>query len=263
MSITKAVLLTLLIVAIEYSIQAISFIGFDVSGFSYDFDHLFGITLILCRVIAYTTVLYFFWTKDLIKSKIQIQGFDPKIFIYLILMTLGLRFMGEPFWDYNQIFRAAEFSFYSFDGITLQFIYRSILTLVLAPVLEELFFRKFLISKLLEKYRKVTAILTSATLFAAIHWETVLNLIPAFFFGIIGGIIFLKTKKIIYLILLHFLYNLLGLIIIVNWFNYSEVIQWLNYGILYWSLFVFGIFITLFVLRQIPSQVRNHVYPVQ
>ena len=260
MSITKAFLLTLLITVIESAIQVISFIGLDITGLSYEFEHVYGITIILCRIIAYTTVFYFFWRKNVEISKIELPVFKPKILIYLLLMTLGFRFIGEPFWDFNSIFRSAEITLYSFDGFNAQFFYRTFSILVIAPVLEELFFRKFLITKLLKKYSKVTAVVVSALLFSAIHWESVSNLLPTFIFGIIGGIFFIKTKRISYLILVHFLYNFLGMIINVNSVFYSEVIHWLNYGILYWSLFLFGIFVVLFALRLITND-RSLIAP--
>lgn len=254
MSILKAVLLTLLITLIEAAIQLISFIGYKHIGFSSGFEHLYGITIILCRIVAYATVFFFFWRKHMSSKKIKLPDFKPKILSYLILMTLGLRFIGEPFWDFNQIFRSAEITFYTFDGIDPKLIYHSISILIIAPLLEELFFRKFLITKLLERYSRPVTLMVSALLFSAIHWETITNLIPTFIFGIIGGYIFLKTKRIDHLIFLHFLYNFLSLIIRVNWKPYSEVIQWLDYGVLYWSFFVFGIFITLFALKLISSK---------
>jgi uncharacterized protein len=257
MSIIKAFLLTLLITLIEAAIQLISFVGFDQAGFSKGFEHLYGITIILCRIIAYATVFYFFWRKKP-SNDFQKWHFKPIILLYLILMTFGLRFIGEPFWDFNQIFRNADIALYQFDGVNTKFIYRNISALIIAPVLEELFFRKFLITKLLQKHRKATALIVSALLFSAIHWETVTNLIPAFIFGIIGGMIFLKTRKIGYLILLHFLYNFLGMLVHINTEAYSEVIQQLNFGIFYWVLFVLGIFITLFALQRIPDM-RNSI----
>lgn len=170
-----------------------------------------------------------------------------------MLMTFGLRLIGEPFWDFSHIFRSAELTLYSFDGVDTGFVYRSISILIVAPILEELFFRKFLITRLLQKYSKMTALVVSAALFSSIHWETLNNLIPAFIFGIIGGIIYIKTRRISYLIFLHFLYNFLSLTITVKSEIYSDIIQWLNFGILYWSLFFFGIVLTLFALKSIPT----------
>lgn len=253
MSITKAFLLTLLITLIELAVQFISYISYDIIEFSSGLDHLFGIAIILSRIIAYGIVFYFFWKKDFNLNRIHVPDFKSKILIYLILMTLGLRFIGEPFWDFKHIFGSAEILFYQFEGVDPDFFYRSISTLLIAPIVEELFFRKFLISRLIKKYSKHTALIVSAILFAAIHWETLSNLVPAFIFGIIGGTIYLKTRKISYLILLHFLYNFLGMIISINGELYSDVILWLNYGILYWSFFLLGIIVTLVALRQIPG----------
>ena len=78
MSIKKAFLLTLLITLIEYTIQAISFIAFDVIEISYHTEHLFGITIILCRIIAYATVFCFFWSKSFSNFRIKSSDFNLK-----------------------------------------------------------------------------------------------------------------------------------------------------------------------------------------
>ena len=59
------------------------------------------------------------------------------------------------------------------------------------------------------------------------------------------------------MISLHFLYNFLGMLISVNGIYYTGFIYWLNYGVLYWGLFVFGILLTLFALKKIPSEAKN------
>ena len=85
-------------------------------------------------------------------------------------MTIGLRLLGEPFWDFNQIFRSAEINLYQFEGIDANFIYRITSTLLIAPVLEELFFRKFLLSELNKKYSKFH----SALCFSALCFSTII-----------------------------------------------------------------------------------------
>ncbi|MBS3738464.1 MAG: CPBP family intramembrane metalloprotease [Psychroflexus sp.] len=52
------------------------------------------------------------------------------------------------------------------------------------------------------------SIVLSSLLFSLIHWEKLNNLIPTLLFGIISGLIFIKTQRIVYSILMHFLFNL-------------------------------------------------------
>ena len=82
---------------------------------------------------------------------------------------------------------------------------------ILAPILEELVFRKLLCNKLLplgEGY----AILLSAAVFALFHGN--LYQIPyAFTVGLVLGLVYVKTGKLIYTVIYHALMNLLGSVV--------------------------------------------------
>ena len=156
----------------------------------------------LSFIVAYLLIFKFFWKPKLnIKEALNIKNYNLKFLPYLILIVIGLQFLDKPFWDLGKIwnyFSYSEFenNFSSFKGFSPAFFYNSLSVLIISPILEELFFRKFLLQKLLAKNSVKTGILISSLCFAIIHVETPFNLIPTFIFGIISSIIYIKTKKI-------------------------------------------------------------------
>ncbi len=258
MKIAKAILLTILLVLLEMGIQLLFYVLFDTQISSENGGHVLGTALVTARIVAYSTIFYFFWKPHREKYLSLPKKIDLFIILFLFLIILGTEFINRPFADLDRLFTKTPANF-SFSGFSIYKIYTSFTALILAPVLEEMFFRKFLLKKLLEKNVFLTALLTSSLLFSLIHWETPLNLIPAFLFGIISGIIFLKTGRIFYSILLHFLYNAFGLMLFIYADLYADWLNWLNFGIMYWSLFIFGIILTLIAIRLIPSVKRKNL----
>ncbi len=83
-----------------------------------------------------------------------------------------------------------------------------IYSVVIAPVVEELIFRKLLISKTI-RYGQFVSVLLSALFFSLFHG----NLYQIFYAFVLGGIFaytYVKTGKIIYTIIMHFTINLTG-----------------------------------------------------
>lgn len=79
---------------------------------------------------------------------------------------------------------------------------------ILAPIFEELVFRKFIIDRT-AKYGEGTAILVSALSFALFHGN--LNQFAyAFSLGLFWGFIYIKTRKIKYTICIHMVINFMG-----------------------------------------------------
>jgi hypothetical protein len=82
--------------------------------------------------------------------------------------------------------------------------------IVVAPVVEELFFRGFVFAGLRERYGWVTAALVSSALFAAIHLQP-LAIPPVFIMGTIFAILYQRSGSIWPAILMHLATNALGL----------------------------------------------------
>ena len=83
-----------------------------------------------------------------------------------------------------------------------------LLSVVLAPIFEELVFRYAVIGYI-RRYGEWNAIIVSALIFALIH-ENIFQFFYAFAVGIIFGYVYVYTRKLIYSIILHCTFNFFG-----------------------------------------------------
>lgn len=97
---------------------------------------------------------------------------------------------------------------------------------VCAPVMEELLFRKAIIDRI-AKYGEGVAIVVSGIMFGLFHGN--LNQFSyAFVLGIFFGFIYIKTRNIIYSIILHMITNFLGSVVgtlVIKVSGYMEITQ--------------------------------------
>jgi len=84
----------------------------------------------------------------------------------------------------------------------LNLIFSLIGTVILAPIFEEIVFRKQLIEVLLIRTKPFCAILISSLLFAFVHLS-INDCVALFFWGLIFGIVYYKSKAIENSVLLH------------------------------------------------------------
>jgi len=82
------------------------------------------------------------------------------------------------------------------------------ITVIAAPIFEELMFRKFVIDRTL-KYGEITSVLISSLLFSLMH-HNLYQIFYAFGLGFIFGIVYLKTGKLRHTIALHMGINIIG-----------------------------------------------------
>ncbi|WP_225742778.1 CPBP family intramembrane glutamic endopeptidase [Marinilactibacillus sp. Marseille-P9653] len=93
---------------------------------------------------------------------------------------------------------------------TPSFLYLLPLTVIAAPIVEEVFFRGVLMNKWSEKYGVWKGILFSSIIFMIIHFNSLF--FPQLILGFLCAVVYTKTKKLIYPILTHALYNLIVII---------------------------------------------------
>lgn len=86
---------------------------------------------------------------------------------------------------------------------------RSIYSLFLIPVLEELCFRIIIINKFKGRMNQWIIITGTALLFGVIHTSSIYAMISMVCFGFISGYLYIKSKNGFLLILIHSLYNML------------------------------------------------------
>jgi len=94
---------------------------------------------------------------------------------------------------------------------------------VIAPIVEEVFFRGFLFQGLRERYGWTTAMWLSAVIFAVAHLDLVV-LIPTFILGCLLAYIFHRSNSIWPGVILHFLVNTFGLLGAYFASNYQNLI---------------------------------------
>ena len=257
MNILKALLLTLLLIIIFSLPQAgvyylLEWVELKNETIS---KHIY-FPMIMSFLIAYLTIFYFFWKpRPGFKTVINFNKLKVSLIPSLLIIVIGFGFAGQPFWDIEKIFHHYQDSslkpLYEYHfKLTPYFFYHTFTTLVIAPIFEELFFRKFLFKKLLQKNNLNLSIIISSLCFALIHFETPDNLIPTFFAGVISCLIYYKTKRIEYSIILHFSNNLLVSIFNIFGESYFTWLYDLKFDFTYWTLFVFGILVIILGVKK-------------
>ena len=86
-----------------------------------------------------------------------------------------------------------------------------VLTVLIAPIFEELIFRKCILDRT-AVYGEKTALLFSSICFALIHGN-LYQLFYAFGLGMIFGYIYLRSGKVIYSIVMHIIVNFIGMVV--------------------------------------------------
>lgn len=116
----------------------------------------------------------------------------------------------------------------------------SIYTVILAPIFEEIIFRKILCGKMI-KYGEGVAIVTSALMFGLFHGN--LNqFFYAFFMGFFFAYIYVKTGNIKYTIILHMMVNALGSLVSVLVIENLDIETTLGLaGMAVWSICIYAI----------------------
>lgn len=117
-----------------------------------------------------------------------------------------------PTWSLDLEFGLKKF-YETFGANNFFNVYGFFRVLLLVPILEELFYRRIILNSLLERHSAFFAILVSSIMFSIGHTD--LNYSIYFFvYGIVLGILFLKTRNIYYSISLHIFINFLTIFLI-------------------------------------------------
>ncbi|MGH2566550.1 MAG: lysostaphin resistance A-like protein, partial [Ginsengibacter sp.] len=222
MTIVRSTLITLGIIVILFAFEflfAFTFSSVISNNQLTANQNITGLYLILPYLITYSLVLiYFKFSKFnfcLTNKTIQIR---IKILVFTIfLIVIGNKFVELPFFDWKILFnKYLGTSFvignYSDHRYSTSLLYLALNVVIISPFFEECIFRYYMVGGLLKKYNFLTSILTSSILFSLIHISSPRNLIPTFILGFTSAIIYYNTKKIIFSIILHLLYNFLWFI---------------------------------------------------
>ena len=91
---------------------------------------------------------------------------------------------------------------------------------ILGPIVEEIVFRGFILTRLRKRYSPTLSVIISAALFAALHFNK--SFLGAFVHGIIFAMLVIRTSSIYASILVHGLYNAMITVLMVG-FGFSIV----------------------------------------
>lgn len=114
----------------------------------------------------------------------------------LVLMAFGVDTQGEAILRFFETLESPVWFF--------------LVGVVLAPIVEEIFFRGFLFQGFRQRYGWVYAMLLSSVIFAAAHLDLV-ALIPTFILGCLLAYMYQRSSSIWPGVILHFLVNAFGL----------------------------------------------------
>ncbi|NJW54056.1 CPBP family intramembrane glutamic endopeptidase [Salinimicrobium oceani] len=217
--------------------------------------HGMGIITWITPFIAYGTIFYFSeFQLDLKVLPAKLKSLNSEVLLYILAIAIGLEFLDRPLFDFKRIWDFIDVGNaepYYMPEADRFIIYTGVFAMILAPVFEELYFRKFLFSKLLERYSATTSISVSSLCFALFHLPSFRNLLPTFIFGVVACLLYKKTGNILYTIFLHVLVNTL-------WFTLQywggDFYNWifeLQFSVNYWMLFLFGVVLTYYAVHRI------------
>jgi len=134
----------------------------------------------------------FSWSTLGIGCGMLLGGYGIILVHNMIITVLGIDTQGQAIFD---IFNSLESP-----------VWLILAAVVVAPFVEEIFFRGFLFQGFRKKYGWVSAMLLSSAIFAAAHLDLV-SLIPTFVLGIVLTYVYHRSNSVWPGIILHFLIN--------------------------------------------------------
>lgn len=169
-------------------------------------------SIILCMVIFLAMLTRKTHFKIKLFSNLSFQGILLAIGCAILLYFLLDNCLDPTF---ERFFPASEESYQE----TLQSLSKSpiiglLQVCILAPFIEEVLMRGFLLNALSLKYGKLISLFVSAILFALLHFNMV-QTFSALVCGIVLGLLYLHTRSILCCILTHMVYNVISYITMV------------------------------------------------
>ena len=166
-------------------------------------------TVLVCMdlsLLIFSIILYRFWKSDIQLNKISILSTLKLIGLGVLLMLLF------PFLNFTLFFRninsglvgvlIPNLDFFSNENFPFSKEYYFFKLLIIGPVLEELFFRGIIQTKLREKLSMTKSIILSSLFFGVWHMDLE-QFIVTFLAGLLLGFIYEKNKNLLETIIVH------------------------------------------------------------
>ena len=257
MNIWKAFWITLVFCGISFIVYSVLILPKYFFSFPKDLYEYYWIFInILSQIFSFLIVkkLYF----KVYNLKIHFSKNEKSILLPLSILVLSCLTIEEPFVDlYDLIFRPdiKENNFIIYHVPIFYYLLRLIKGCIIAPIIEEFFFRGFILKELNIKYSATYSIIISSILFSLFHTDTA-DIIPASIMGVFLGYIFLKSKKIEYAIIFHSILNFIAYS--TNYYlpNITTMIFKYRFSFNYWLIIIFGVIISYYGFILFNKEIR-------
>lgn len=133
-------------------------------------------------------------------------------------------------------------------------------TVVAAPVLEEIFFRGLLLESLSRRWSTTAAVVASAAFFGAVHAPILPQMVNAFVMAVIMGFIYVRTRALIPVIIIHAINNGLAYIALeLTGSQNTDTRELTGNDAVYWVIYAVSsaILIASLVLMAAKSRTKN------
>lgn len=149
---------------------------------------------------------------------------NAKFYIFIILIWVGYRLTYDnSIAILVQRLSPNSWIHEAFEEMTKYPITALFSVCIVAPIVEEIFCRGYVLDKLAKRYSKNKALILSALFFAILHMNLIQG-VNTFLIGIFLGAIYLKTNSLIPCIVLHFVNNTFGGVFSIGGFSYIKLV---------------------------------------
>ena len=156
--------------------------------------------LLIFSFLTKTNTLVFFSIKNINIKKILTTTGLSVAFIFGIEIINYILSLGYYNYDLFEYFSTKR----NFELWKIPLI---LSTIIFSPIIEELFFRGYILTKIKKYFNPTLSILISSLLFTLVHLPNIDNLITIFIGGYLAGITYIKFENIFYPTFFHILWN--------------------------------------------------------
>lgn len=165
------------------------------------------------HILTIPILLFFLWKSKIKISRAEFTDFNIRKILAIILLAIAVDFIFHgTIYFFEKIFNRDYPHSLSSSSHYLSIIH----ALVMAPVIEEILYRRIFLHQFLKQYPIWVALALSSFLFAIPHIPVMYHFVlfvPYFISGLFLGLIYYKTQSITLCITGHFILNLIACII--------------------------------------------------
>ena len=221
-----------------------------------DYYHLISL-LKLAVYLTITLIVYSIFRKTIEFSSNSEGVYNLKSIIAFFFVALFFRLFIDFIINFDYIFKRLELSSsITQRAVDLNFWVNLVTSVILIPILEELFFRGVIFEKLRAHLNLIVSAIISSLLFSIGHLNP-LQLhfslpIASFIFGLILAIVYAKYK-LKGAIILHSIYNVLVLFLGLGKSYYIGFLHYLEFDWRYWVFIILSGVTLLLIVRDVTS----------